>query len=264
MINHDSPKLNTLIDDEVLFESLMQKVDAKLSSEDVDPSMRMFGAISHISKMYDDCSISFTGPLAQKISDWFDVIYGNKMKASTYSGRGLVAIRNTPYRVTIPVIYGELEINILEFIDDATPNMLRRLNNAEINALAKDIGEYIQGYLRAEKYIGIARADIEASIDFIIGDVRDFGLSKWSSLQALEKAIKQSYSDITGNKAKCIHRLQELADALRNKGGVLLDPKEIDKVMCKPSVRYEKDRVTMSEAIIAHKSALKCIFKLGE
>ena len=91
-------------------------------------------------------------------------------------------------------------------------------------------------------------------MNHILAKPPHYGLSKWSSLQASEKAFKA----FLGNKGIVFpktHNLYKLAEL--SASYVSVSPELIKKIQCQASVRYGKVEVSIYEAYSAHLASIE-------
>lgn len=151
--------------------------------------------------------------------------------------------------------------NVIEFIEDLTPNLAYSLTAVEVVkigiALVNGMGAY--SALRAVndvEYVSEAIGDFDAAVFHLMEHCPQAGLSKWATLQAIEKLIK-AYISQKGGVIKRTHSLPALA-AQAATFGLSAPPKQyLDDVQCPASVRYGEVTVSVEEAVKAHHISLE-------
>jgi hypothetical protein len=115
---------------------------------------------------------------------------------------------------------------------------------------------------RHHHLVRTAIGDCSSSVYHLLRMPADTGLSRWASLQAVEKLLK-SYLHHAGVRYKQVgragHDLGELARLVGANGGASLDKASLQSVQCTASVRYESSKVPLAEAIAAHYAVLDLI-----
>ena len=106
-----------------------------------------------------------------------------------------------------------------------------------------------------------AKADFEKSIDYLKGNNKSTGLSKWSSLQATEKTLKSAlaYKKLNYHRT---HDLFELLEQLYSIGFPKSDDNLISQVQCLPSIRYGDNKYSLAEAINSHHISISLCNKI--
>jgi len=100
-----------------------------------------------------------------------------------------------------------------------------------------------------------AKGDIDASVTHIFSNPPQYGLSKWSSLQATEKIIK-AYIEEKNNNFPFSHDLKKLAGEAKDLGLRGIPDSLLDLIQCSAGVRYGNPIVNLNEAIQAHQACL--------
>lgn len=106
------------------------------------------------------------------------------------------------------------------------------------------------------EYVREVVGDFDAAVNHLIEHSPQPGLSKWASLQVVEKLLK-AYISTKGGSVEFIHKLQKLANEAV-KLGLPEPPKDyIDLVQCPAGVRYGQIPVSVDEALLAHHISLE-------
>ena len=242
------------IDNDDNFERVLEETDAQLKADSVLIPGRSIAGLSEISKRFT-VSLSWDGKEARKINQWFNNRYGERMKMDFSPGSTAVQIQGDIYEVKLPLIFGSMKINVLEWILKVTPKTLHSLKPQELDAL----GGLIQKTYESFQYIKFlpqeATVDLETAVDHLVKEKPQNGLSQWASLQATEKTLK-AYIKKHGGSSPPIHDLSKLAAIAEKLGHPQIDPALLKAVQCSPGVRYDIP-VTPENALTALHSSIK-------
>ena len=270
---------------------MMEEVDAELRRLGAAIFARPLRAIGLVSKrcgVYGFLPLG-TGPLAlpetpgqklyRRVFAWYDARYGDCLKIRLGPGSSVVLLRGDPWRMRFPLIYGTFSVscirpgdsaeglpgrllNVLDYIEALTPDLAARLSNEECVALCQffvSTGQTLSD-LRDSSGVGFlehASADLQTSTDHIFSHPAAYGMSKWSSLQAAEKALK-SILAVEKLPIPFIHDLSTLSNSLPRP--ILgLSEATVSDVECPASVRYGNPSVSLEESVAAHHAALKIV-----
>lgn len=233
--------------------------------------------------------------LTLRIFNWYEERYGEQIEIYFGPGSTILEIRGDPYRVWLPRVFGGAvrfiadpathghdvhpkmthggqvaTVNVLDCIEGLQPGLSKELSEQELQWLASDIHrltlEFNSIETLFEKGFGPqAQTDLEASIDCVLRRPPEYGVSRWNSLQAVEKFLK-TYLQEKGRsfpKGRDGHDLHKLA-ALANDvccGGLL--PGMLNAVQCGTGVRYGEEPSTREQAVLAHKMAGLICWKIA-
>ena len=153
-------------------------------------------------------------------------------------------------------------LNVLDFVEGLTQEFANTLDTEEMQGL---FNQFVFGrnaftrvyeiYDRSE-LTQQARADLMASSSHLFDSPPNYGLSKWASLQAAEKFIKD-FIVAKGSAAPRIHNLKRLAAIAEGRGLPTIPEVWLDDIECAAEVRYGGTGVTAQEAIEAQYAALQ-------
>jgi len=101
-----------------------------------------------------------------------------------------------------------------------------------------------------------ARADLVASVDHLFHSLPNYGLSKWASLQAAEKFIKQFIIEKGGTPPRH-HQLKQLAGLAESLGLKKMPEEWLHDIQCSAEVRYGGIAVSAQEAVEAQYRTLE-------
>jgi len=275
-------------DDPKEFEELMQRIDRQLSSEGVSIFRRPSHACSAISKEFkillllspplQGCpkELAESWPITERIRNWYKLQYGDRLRSSPCVGSMAFLIDNDVWVFHFPRIFGSVQFvashtiksnhigtkgkpvihNVLDSIDRLAEGLRLSLTDKQLD----NILNYFHlgfdalcglGAFYEDSLIRSALADIDTSIKHMIDQNPEYGLSKWSSLQASEKMIKATIN-MSHAKFSKTHELSKLLTEAQQAGVKLDIDNLIGKIQCNPRIRYGQEPCTLSDAINAH------------
>jgi hypothetical protein len=285
------------------FYELMESVDEELSKDGYLIPQRKFHAWFRISSRFGlkliikmgkripdkDC---YTGDnLPVRIDNWYAQKYGNRMGIS-FAWQFALLIRGNAYKINIPtanddfssLIFNENDVNrttpfafgiqtgigfdSFRFVEDLTVDFLNSLKKEELDNIDFIFKLGLFTKREIEKLLKMplilqAKGDIDAAVSHIFTNPPQYGLSKWSSLQATEKIIK-AYILETGETFKFTHDLMFLAEQAENIGLDKIPVEQLQLIQCPAGVRYGVPAVNLTEAINAHHSSLSICWGVAE
>lgn len=246
--------LEEIIQDSVEFEKLMTTIDSDLKKKNVPIPNRVFGVIDYICKNFH-LDILFTDTVAQKITIWFKQMYGERLKMDVSLGISLVDIRGDLYQVNFPLIYGACKINPLNLIQDCTLKLLHSLNQEERTDIVKHIMKHYEIYTTLGILRNVCISELKTAIDKILDRNPEYGLSRWASLQASEKAIKK-FIRSKGIEPDKTHNINELSLKAYSMGLPHIEETVVNQVQCDAAVRYNEELSTKEQAYQSYCAAL--------
>jgi hypothetical protein len=228
--------------------------------------------------------------LAVRVERWMEARYGSRLKIDMTYGRTAILIRDDPWLVTVPLIYGQVsmladrdlskkydsfvaytkgepektaKLNVLGLIKDLPQSMASSLFRSELRAIVRevmcshDLCRDLSSYHSGSSLAKTAMSDLTSGAKRALDKRDEFGLSRWDSLQAAEKLLKLYLEDRVGNypKGRDGHMLNVLFEKAEAAG---LEPPPsglIDTIQCSPSVRYEATTFSVREVVAAHRAA---------
>jgi len=227
--------------------------------------------------------------LSAHIQDWYQRKYGDRLKASMAIGTGIILIRNDPWRIIYPMIFGtvsfvcgnDLEkykdspafatngtspvINILNLIEDMPNDYAQSLSTSELKEIKQIFLSGIESLsyfdmIKSKPFIKEAKVDLENAVNNILSDHAHYGQSKYASLQFSEKLLKCFLSE----KSVAIprsHRLSDLYNLAVNEGQLPSFASDLlAQVQCNAGVKYGEETVELVDAVRAHHSSLGICF----
>jgi len=224
--------------------------------------------------------------LAGHIYEWYQKRYGERLKINFSPGSAAIIIRGDVWKINTPRVFGVVRLtsdrvldkypaikkatfgpnppiyNILRSIEGFPSDLALTLNNSElahILSFAKYLLDtlHIIEYLRGKKLplISEAKADYDSAVSYIFMLPPQYGLSKWGSLQFIEKLLK-CFLSIKGVGLLKTHELKKLSVLAQENGLPILSKSSIEKVQCSAGVRYGENVFTLEEAVDAHHASL--------
>lgn len=222
----------------------------------------------------------YTGDdLSIRIFSWFDERYGNKLAVRMGPGRGAIMVRGDLWEVHFPKVYGTVEFfispserssnqgedlklrripqcNILDVITDFPIGLARSLSSNELRTIADS---FIAAYQSMDSIFKIQNlpmvreilSDIDSAVNHLLSSPPHYGLSKWSSLQTVEKSFK-TFLAVKGINFPKHHKLHELSRLSKEHGLFAVKKSLIDKIQCSAGVRYGDEDASKEEAYQAH------------
>ena len=258
--------LNAILQDPESFENLMQEIDTQLKNEDVSIQGRSIAGLTAITKKFK-CSLSWESNEAKAINNWFVQTYGDKLKLNWDIGKTVVQIKGDIYSVKLPRIFGQVRVNIIEWIEKCTPKLLQSLSETELDAIAAQIYSHFEAYSKMEKMPRENTTDLDTSVNHLTNQHPQYGLSRWASLQASEKTLKDYIKKQGGTfpkGGKNGHNLSKLLSIAEQNGLPALDQALISSVQCSAGVRYSETLSSKEEAIEAYLASVQICAHVAE
>lgn len=272
------------------FQKRMMLIDREQISENIPIPLRPLDATRRFAMKYQ-CRVYIGVPsnekrpknkysemnLGDRIKEWYEQKYENTLNGFLNMGQVGLLISGDVFKLKIPIIFcamiGEedgkkteldripdhqlFSFNIFKLIENITPKLIEDMTDEEKTKAYAIFNHSVELYnlMRKEHLkstlIDSAKSDFEKAIDYLMGENRSTGLSKWSSLQATEKVLKSviSFKDMSFPKS---HNLSQLLSQLYSVGLVKIDENLINQVQCSPSIRYGDNKYTLADAILSH------------
>ncbi len=262
-------------------DKLISAVDTELNMEQIPISSRPLHALRRLAqRLQIPLHFHQNDDVAQYILTWFDKKYGNRLKSVGPLGEVAILIRNDPYRMVIPLLYGQarliadpqpkdkpvcvsrdsVKINVFDCIKDFTLTYAKDLSAIERKELILFLKWGLESFqviheVKDTYYVTEAIGDLRSAVDHLFTNPLQCGLSKWSSLQASEKLIK-AYIIHKGGKVQYHHVLDKHLKNAYILGLEKLNQDNVDIVQCDAGVRYGQKGISVQEAIEAHQASL--------
>lgn len=275
------------------FEELMEEIDRGLKSDNVPIHARQILGWTRVCQRLNlslpmvgqPVAGIYSGPsLSGHIKDWYDSRYGDRLKIDFSVGYIPIAILEDLYLVRLPLVLGAAQI----FIDRSPRPTSAQLNNFSRNAARSNILDWIAD-LTDQTRTCLSDADLDEIFhtcitafeqanrwhngdkqlsDALAGDLKlsatqaiegNFGLSRWHSLQAAEKATK-AFIRKFGENPPFTHDLNKLTKQAEKFGSITFAPKDVIAANCSAGVRYEGDTSSQAQALSANQAARRMCF----
>lgn len=222
-------------------------------------------------------------PVSRRIFDWFSHQYGDRLNINFDYGNTVAEIRHDLYLIRCVRLYGRelmvcdpllfnknlgpkiavnttVKFNLLNLLDGATSSFIQSLSVDECDSL---VDAYARGFAALSRvedaagavYVREALHDLRQSADQLSGQKANYGSSRFSSLQAVEKLVK-SFIQAKNQKPTWGHKLQDNFHLAYSLGLPKAPAAKIDAVQCTGEVRYTSASVGKTEALQAHYAAL--------
>jgi len=126
----------------------IERVDKDLSEKGVKIHARPFHAFHLLAPDYEGPVLGsgvdradyppFVGPnLLHKVSDWYQDRYGDRVNMPSDRGRVPVVVRGEVYLLRVPLVFGNVRVPILRFVEGLTESMADALTESELNAIRR-------------------------------------------------------------------------------------------------------------------------------
>lgn len=280
---------------EAEFESLMAQIDKELIQEGVPVPARALKAGLKVTSKYDVVLNVFPqereikpgvftpDQVSLRIHDWMTRRYGDKLKVDFTLGRVVFPFRGSLYALRCPTVLGTARfvcepktfgqprnplgvntvpvLNILDLIDGFTADMAASLTGEEAIRIVAAFSTGSAAFLalpglKDVHFVSEATGDLHAAANHLLSAPQQLGLSRWASLQAVEKLWK-AYIKSAGDTVKTHHILKDHAQQAAKLGLPMPPPEYIADVQCSAGVRYGEIPVTAEEAVKAHLVSLE-------
>lgn len=143
----------------------LEDIDKLLSQKDIPLVRRPFKALEILG-----ISCTFDHPIFKKINNWYEKRYGREMLLNWKIGEKPFKLRGHIYYIRFPVIFGRVEVDILECIENLTPDMARSLTPEEIEIIKENACLGYEAY-RAIDGVSSLHEDAQELVDMGVKDV---------------------------------------------------------------------------------------------
>ena len=275
------------------FVELMQVIDRELSDTGYDIPRRPLAAVAKVSDRFGmplplakppqhaERALHDNWPVSQRIRQWYDERYGDRIKVDWTLGRVIVQIDRDLWSLRVPRIFGSAHFivsrtpigrtdptshqgparcNVVELIDNMTASRMQSLTDLELRTIFENAFLGIEAFSVLEASSGndlvdSARGDFSVAATLLMSTPARYGESKWASLQAAEKTMKATIA-LSGSKFSHTHNLAKLAREL-NESGIHGDLTPfVVSIQCSAGIRYGEEPCSQNEAVAAHHASL--------
>lgn len=279
------------------FHTIIEKVNTSLAKRNVELIARPIHALGEFSKLFKiDVPITpltevaipnkyYGDSLSNHIYKWYEDRYGDRLKTDFRLGESIVLIRDEPWKIFLPLVYGnyivvaesntdlfptdqilvnqQLYLNVFNYIEKIPKSLINTLNTNEKIDLMQQFQFimnviYLLDFLRRKKYIPEAIANLQTAVNGIFTRPMQLGHSKWSSLLFVEKVIK-CYLQLNNITFPNIHELEKLINLDKSNQLTLINFDDISIIQCRASVNYGEIRVNINDAVSAHLASHKVV-----
>lgn len=257
----------------------LKDIDEEMRAGNINIPARPMVALSKLSTRYQ-IAIDMSSEVADRVFGWFDKLYGERLQIGLLLGVTVVVIAGDIYKMTLPVMFGtsgfvfdmgppqrnillqgrEVVLsNITNYVQGLTPARTQSMSLSECNGIVGWFGNAAVARssicsVRYPEFVGEARAELDTSVEHLLSRPPQFGLSRWASLQAVEKFLKAFIKE-RGGRVRPIHKLDDLAREAEGLGLTAVDRTTIASIQCTAGVRYGTEPSTLQQAIAAHQAA---------
>jgi hypothetical protein len=246
--------------DAVALRTYLDGVDARLAGEGVAIHARSFHAWIAVQRDMR-ISVPLGHPSMTVVGDYFAAKYGRRRLMDAFVGRMLVVFGHDPWVLRFPLVYGRVRVDLLRMIEDGTPDLIARLTANDRAFLDDLVPRAFDAFNALTQVPTELCADWRAAVDQAVDPRGDFGLSRWSSQQVVEKLLKafiRNHGGVVpqGRALQHQHELEPIAAAAEALGLRPLDRALLAKVECRAGVRYPGNSVTLADAVGANQASV--------
>jgi HEPN domain-containing protein len=274
---------------EAEFDAVMTEIDEKLRQKsDRVPGREILGLAEYCAKF--QVTLANNHPTTKRIINWFSQMYGDRLGMDWDFGRTVVLSRGELYKIRGVRFFGTFLMicdpsvlgkklkqqtpngiidvfNLLERVQGLTPDAAARVPVDQCPAMLKAYARMYLAFSRLEAaqgarlgkgdapFVKEAVHDLITSVESLLTSPPNYGQSKWSSLQAVEKLVKSCIRE-KGTIPKKSHDLYKLFATAEAVGTPSIDKNLTAKIECSADVRYDSSLVSRIEAVDAHYAAL--------
>lgn len=281
------------------FEELMSAIDGALAAEGLKPFQRpmhvgkkLWEAFGWSGQLFPPKELAdlpgFTGDILKaKSYRWYEVAYGDQLKADMAYGFAPARLGNSIWRVRAGLMYGAVQLfldrnlanrgvslgsksigasfNVLCAVEGLPQGLVDRLSD---QALKEHFDFHIfvhenlqwRSSLPRIEMLDMAHNDYDQSTADVLA--HRYGQARWGAQQAVEKTMK-GFLSIAGSAYPTGgpngHNLHHLAQILKQRHGIAIADALLDSASCSPKVRYGEEVSTEAQALLANHSVLGVI-----
>lgn len=230
--------------DKADLDALLEKIDEFLGKQGVSIHQRPIQAAVEFSKrtgifhpLFSGFRLNRSEPMyPERISEWYQAKYGDRLKVNMSPGCALIVIRREPWKAIFPRIYGRVLINLSQCIEKLPQEVLVSLTREEIEAIKATFLPRIKIAYELEAqtdvpYFKEAMRDVASGVNNICSAPQQLAMAKWTFSQAAEKAIK-GFIAFKGERARHHHRLKEHANQAEKLGLHEVSASLLDSLHC--------------------------------
>lgn len=283
------------------FNEMMGKIDETLKDDNVPIYARPLRSFSFLSEKLKanllitsaekltDNNVFTNYNIAIHVDNWFESMYGDRININLGPGSIVLLLKSDPWEMRIPLVLGKAYLvcdpnldkyrNIANVTTGPPPKrnillLIENISNAFASSLSQEELVHIMKIFSLSldvlpvlkdkssfPFINDAISDFNSSVFHIFENPPHFGLSKWASLQFVEKLIK-SHLKLNNCKFPKDHDIKSLAQIAFKNGMRTVPESDLDAVYCKAGVRYGEQKISLNEAVEAHHAAIRIAHKI--
>lgn len=221
-----------------------------------------------------------------RVGEWYDAVYGARTHIDLSDLRMVVHIRRTPWRLDLPMVFGEVRffadrrleragvkmgtadvaasLNIVTCLHGITTKLAESLSHYELIYLleAAELGlSALPGFseLPGDDLAASALADYKLSVEALLG-ARIAAHARWLTARAAEKAIKavlRSRDVAIPTRGPRGHDVAHLGGLLVSNGIAAVDRHTLECLNCPQKVAYGEVPTSQADALVGHQALLR-------
>lgn len=226
--------------------------------------------------------------LSGHIVEWVRARYADRLKIDTALGYSAIVLKADAWLFKFPLAYGEfratvdrdlsrhrprfvvsqkgqpreqLVFNVLLCIDKLPQGLASELSDDELRAIlqfflvGQEFFNALKSFCRDDDLAMAALLDFNTAARHCVAGFKEYGLSRWASLQAAEKMLKH-YISKRGGVAPFSHKLDKLTSQASELGLATMDQEDLRAVQCDAAVRYQVSGQTLDHVVTANHNAM--------
>lgn len=226
--------------------------------------------------------------LSAHIFQWIRKRYDKRLVVDFSNGYSVLILRGDAWLFQYPRVYGEfravcernlsirfpnvvtstggkplprLVLNVLHGIEKLSQVLASELSDDELRevlrvfVLGHDLFTALGSHCRSDELATAALLDYNSSARHCAAGSREYGMSRWASLQAAEKLLKH-YLIRKGKKFRYTHNLKELGEQAHQSALPKIDSAVLESVQCAPDVRYQHGAQALADVVRANHNAM--------
>lgn len=228
---------------------VIQQFDTELKETTVNK--RIMPVATKISEYLNERNISIDFmDICSEIKIWYEVMYSKAELSVKEDSKFVLDIGDSIYLVKIPIIYGEVSINLFDLV--INPPNFRKFSEYGLDQIANKISKYI---LMVKEFSGMVEIrELDASAIELMDN--NYNISIWHSLHFAEKFIKR-YFIINNINYKFTHDIEKLLKKSFNSGiPRFREMSKINEINYGTDIRYSYEK-SRSDALKAHHLSIR-------
>jgi hypothetical protein len=225
--------------------------------------------------------------LSAHIFEWLRKRYDKRLRVDFSNGYSVLILRGDAWLFRYPLVYGQFRavcernlairfpnavarfdgqtprivFNLLHGIEKLSQGLASDLSDDELRevirvfVLGHDLFTALASHCRSDELAMAARLDFNSSARHCVAGAREYGFSRWGSLQAAEKSLKH-YITKKGGQFSYTHNLEKIAARAYQLGLPKIDDALITSIQCDADVRYQKGGHVLDDVVRANHNAI--------